>query len=165
MLTSFFSFFINLSTRWEPMNPAPPVIKILILDCHQRREHLLDHITSFMTILKKFASDSSANKENIYWKLIVILFLKRKKKKKERKKKRRRRRRITRYKITIITWKNLEFLKGDGDGGGFVAPWLSPFEASLAITVRFFLKSWGPRQSKTLNLPSNSHKPTNATLI
>lgn len=48
-------------------------------------------------------------------------------------------------KKTIITWKNLEFLRGDGLGGGFEAAWLSPFEASLAITVSFFLNSWTPK--------------------
>lgn len=30
--TSFFSFSISLSTRWEPMNPAPPVTRIRIFD-------------------------------------------------------------------------------------------------------------------------------------
>lgn len=34
--TSFFSFCISLSTRWEPINPAPPVTKILMLACNEK---------------------------------------------------------------------------------------------------------------------------------
>ena len=42
-LTSFFSFSINLSTRWEPINPAPPVTRILMLDyCQEQKKHWLN---------------------------------------------------------------------------------------------------------------------------
>lgn len=45
--TSFFSFSINLSTRWEPMNPAPPVTKIRRFDCHEtnyEEEHIWQEV-------------------------------------------------------------------------------------------------------------------------
>lgn len=33
ILFIWWTFAINLSTKWEPMKPAPPVTKIRILDC------------------------------------------------------------------------------------------------------------------------------------
>ena len=51
--TSFFSFSINLSTRWDPMNPAPPVTRILVLACYNMKLTQIKHFTQFDNHISK----------------------------------------------------------------------------------------------------------------
>ena len=52
----------------------------------------------------------------------------------------------------------MEFLKGDGDGGGFEAALVSPFEASLAIAIRSFLNAWDPKNGQNSQFTIKSTK-------